>query len=82
MNKCNYEWWKVYHGKKFILKIMKSLKNFKQRSDMVRFIILKGHSACSWEIYTMEIGKHYQSRLLCFSLRELVIKHLPAHHCM
>lgn len=63
MNRCNYEWWKVYYDKNFILKMIESLKNFKQESDVIRFIILKDHLACSWET-GLKLGKTSLKRLV------------------
>ena len=39
-----------HQGKEFILKVMETLKHFHQMDNMMRFIVLKGHPDCCWEI--------------------------------
>lgn len=34
-----------YQGKEFVLKVVKALKTFHQRNDMIMFVFLKGLSA-------------------------------------
>lgn len=43
--------------------MIESLKNFKQESDVIRFIILKDHLACSWET-GLKLGKTSLKRLV------------------
>ena len=38
--------------------------------------------SCCKNIYTMEISKCYITGLFFFPLKEPVVKHLPAHHCV
>lgn len=39
-----------HQDKEFILKVMETLEYFHHMDNMMRFIVVKGHPACSWEI--------------------------------